>query len=174
MREGVVEAVARIAEPLEELLAGTNHVVSVYVTGVAELGGGSTDPAAPADRIYAAAGLPMRVGTPKRLGRPWRRRLHDLVAARVPTTASWSAREPAVPELSVEQVGQVAALTDDIADVLEAGLGPIRAAYELSPHGDSYAVGPTEDMCCAYDILWDDLLLVAATRAAVLHIGLSD
>jgi hypothetical protein len=173
MSESVVAAVSGVAGPLEELLAGCNHEVTIYVPGVLQIGDGQRDPVRVADAMYAEAGLPLRVAVAEPVERPWRDRLHQLVDAWIPTTSSWSTREPPEVELSADQIERVTGLTAEIADILESSLGEVRHAFQMSSHGGSYRAIPS-DWRRTYDIVWHDLLLLTDARAAVLHIGLSD
>ncbi|SEG80744.1 hypothetical protein SAMN04489712_113144 [Thermomonospora echinospora] len=173
MSHQVADAVAEIAAPLEELLAGCDHVVSIYLCGVTEAGEPSRAPVELAGALYTASGIPLCPAVAERVGRPWRDRLHQLVHAQIPTVRSWPPKDPPELELSADEIERVTALTDDLAEVLEAHLGPVRRAYELSSHGGSYREIPP-DMCCSHDIVWNDLLLVTKAWATLLHIGLSD
>jgi hypothetical protein len=107
------------------------------------------------------------------IAQSWRDRLHQLVAARIPTTASWSSQQPVRQELSARQIEQVTTLTDQLAEVIESHLGPVSSAFEMSSHGGDYRTA-ARDIVYSYDMVWNDLLLVTDAWAVLLHIGLSD
>ncbi|MGI8336401.1 hypothetical protein ACRYCC_41215 [Actinomadura scrupuli] len=170
----VTDATAPIVVPLQELLAGGNHVVSVMPVGVVQRTGRTpAEPRALADRLYRAGGVALKVAAVRPVPPPWRDRLHQLVAAQIPTTASWSSRQPPRQELSAQQIERVTALTDELADVIEARLGPISSAFEMSSHSGDYRAA-ARDIAYSYDLSWDDLLLVSDGWGALLHIGLTD
>ncbi len=129
-------------------------------------------PTALADALYRAGGIALQVAAPHPVELPWRDRLHRLVGALIPTTASWSARAPR-PELSAEDIEQVAALTDRLTDAVENRLGPVSCAFHMSSRGGDYR-DAAPGLSYSYDIVWDDLLLVAGHWAVLLHVGLSD
>lgn len=174
MDNEIADAVADILEPLHELLAGCNHVASLMVVGVLPRTGRTpAEPRPLADRLYRSGGVALKVAAARPLGQAWRDRLHQLVDARIPTTASWSAQQPPRRELSAAQIERVTTLTDEFADVIESRLGPVTSAFEMSSHGADYRAA-ARDIAYTYDLDWDDLLLVTGAWAALLHIGLSD
>jgi hypothetical protein len=174
MENEVIEATAEIVEPLQELLAGCNHVVSVMLVGVLERTRRTpAEPRALANKLYRAGGVRLKVAAVRPITQSWRDRLHHLVAVRIPTTASWSSEEPARQELSASEIERVTTLTGELAHAIEAHLGPVSSAFEMSSHSGAYRAH-SQGIAYSYDMLWDDLLLVTDAWAALLHIGLSD
>jgi hypothetical protein len=173
MPESVVAAVSGVAQALAQLLAGTNHEVSVCLPGVLAIDDRDRDPVLLANAAYAAAGMRLRVAEVEPVTEPWRDRLHRLVDAEIPTTGSWSSRKPPEVELSADEIERVTALTAEFADIVESSLGEVRQAFEMYSHGRSYRSIPM-DLKFTYDMAWHDLLLLTDAWAAVLHVGLSD
>ncbi|MBA9004810.1 hypothetical protein [Thermomonospora cellulosilytica] len=172
MQHPVVSALTAAARPLEELLTGDDHGVSIYVLGVADLGRTPRRPEALATALYKAAKLRLRPRSAPLVGHPWRRRLHELIRSYMPTRPGFGPEESEIT-LTAEEIEQAISRTDALADTLEAHLGSIRQAHEFDSHGDAYGRTP-DALSYAYDLAWNDLLLITDDWGALLHIGVSD
>ncbi|MEV6972009.1 hypothetical protein [Kitasatospora sp. NPDC093806] len=146
------DAVAAAAEPLEELLDSVIFVSSLELFSVVPVAGVAPGPdrlANLAQAVYDAGPTGHRVGWPVRPFEPrrtWREILHRQVTARL--------TEP-------DQVRLAGELTEGIADLIEAHLGPVRSFCDVSDPRSGY-------------IWWRNLLLVTDDWATILHFGVCD
>ncbi|MFB7513252.1 hypothetical protein [Streptomyces sp. NPDC056144] len=161
------EAVSAAAEPLEELLADVNHVPSIAlfpVVPVVPVTGGLRAPewlTGLAQAVYDAGAGGHQVRTPVRpytSPEAWRDVLRQEVSEGFLQPATRYARTDGPPADLVRRAGELA---EEIADLVEEHLGPVRTAADVDgPH--------------AGDIAWRNVLLVTDDWATILHLGVGD
>ncbi|MGW6689952.1 hypothetical protein [Streptomyces sp. NPDC054961] len=159
-------AVSDAAELLEELLDDCNHVTSIdlfHVVPVAGTTAGHDWMKRLAQAVYDVGPSGYQVATsvaPFESPRAWRDILRRQVTEGIMRP---SKRWPGAVLRTPAEIRQTGELADDIADLIEAHLGPVRSCGDVD--------GPRMGM----GAIWSrNLLLVTSGWATVLNLGLDD